>query len=289
MGITFKTVYVNVPSVPQPVRLIETGSGPSVFFLHGGPAFAGVWLSLMAQLRGFKLVAIDRPGYGLTGKFDYKSVEYKRFAVTFLEELFDTVGFDSVPIVSSSMGGLWALWFAAARPDRISSMVQLGCPPLVMRRGMPLPYRLLATPWINRKLLSFEPPGDDQIRKVFTRMGHSKATVDEWSDTFWNLGIAFERLPEYIDGWLTELETVAGLRGGRSDLVMTADDLMEIDHRTRFIWGRNDNFGDVDLARRITNAMPRAEIDVIDGGHLPWLDEPETCGQLIQKFLESES
>ncbi len=294
LGVELRTHFIHVLSMPQPVRVIETGSGPTVFMLHGGPAFAGVWLPLMAKLHGMRLVAVDRPGYGLTGFFDYRSVGYRDFAVSFLDEVLTELGLEQVPVIASSMGGLWTLWLALEHPDRISSMVQLGCPPFVLQPKVPLPFRLLATRGLNRFMLSFERPSPEQMRKVFTGMGHAKEVMNSWPPEFWDMSLTFEQLPEYQRGWLAELERVGGgggggggLKGPQPGMVLREDDLTQVRQPTLFIWGQQDKFDPPDIGHKAARAIASAEIVVVYGGHVPWLDAPGICGEHIAAFLRN--
>jgi hypothetical protein len=53
------------------------------------------------------------------------------------------------------------------------------------------------------------------------------------------------------------------------------------------VWGGHEPTGTIDDARRLVGRFPRARLEVIaDGGHLPWLDDPETAARLIARFLE---
>lgn len=285
LGLEHRTSFVSLPSVPQPVRMIETGSGPTVLMVHGGPAFAGVWLPLMARLRGMRLVAVDRPGYGMTGPFDYGAVDYPRFAATFLDELLTALDADRVPVIASSMGSLWTMWLAQRKPERFSAMVHLGCPPLVLRPGLPLAFRLLGTPFLNRLILSRDRPSPAQVRRVFTRMGHPEADLDGWGQAFWDLSLAFEELPGYQRGWLAELERVRRMTSQGRGRGMAASDIGQISAPSLLLWGARDAFGPPALGREIVAAMPHAAMTVVGAGHLPWLDEPVACAEQIRAFL----
>jgi len=285
LGLEHRTSFVSLPSVSQPVRMIETGSGPTVLMVHGGPAFAGVWLPLMARLRGMRLVAVDRPGYGVTGPFGYAAVDYPHFAATFLDELLTALEVERVPVIASSMGSLWTMWLAQRRAERFSAMVHLGCPPLVLRPGLPLAFRLLGTPIINRLILSRDRPSPAQVRRVFTRMGHREAALDGWNAAFWDLSLAFEELPDYQRGWLAELERVGRMLRAREGRGLGEADLRQIDAPSLLLWGARDPFGPPTLGRAIADAMPHAVMTVVGDGHLPWLDEPVACAEQIRAFL----
>ena len=62
-------------------------------------------------------------GHGLASPFDYRRVELWRHAVAFLTEVVDALALEKVDVAANSMGGLWAIAFAAARPERVRHLV----------------------------------------------------------------------------------------------------------------------------------------------------------------------
>src|SRR5258708_13162986 len=93
------------------------------------------------------MIALDRPGCGLSDGFDYSSVDDIRgHAVTFLGAVLDALGLDRARIVANSMGGLWSLWLALDRPERVSSLPLLGCPALAAGTSAPAALRIISPP-----------------------------------------------------------------------------------------------------------------------------------------------
>src|SRR5258708_20397042 len=91
------------------------------------------------------MIALDRPGCGLSDGFDYSSVDDIRgHAVTFLGAVLDALGLDRARIVANSMGGLWSLWLALDRPERVSSLALLGCPALAAGTSAPAALRIIS-------------------------------------------------------------------------------------------------------------------------------------------------
>src|SRR5258708_12323345 len=91
------------------------------------------------------MIALDRPGCGLSDGFDYSSVDDIRgHAVTFLGAVLDALGLDRARIVANSMGGLWSLWLALDRPERVSSLALLGCPALAAGTSAPAALRIMS-------------------------------------------------------------------------------------------------------------------------------------------------
>ncbi len=103
-SLTYHSHYFQLEHPHLRTRVIEVGSGPPVFFVHGGGGMAAAWAPLMAELKGFRLLAVDRPGCGLTDGFNYRGSDFRRHAVSFLDGVLDAFHLDSAPIVANSMG-----------------------------------------------------------------------------------------------------------------------------------------------------------------------------------------
>ena len=56
---------------------------------------------------------------------------------------------------------------------------------------------------------------------------------------------------------------------------------------TLFIWGDKDAAVPLESGKEACKIIPDCRIEVVkDAGHLPWLDEPERCSQLLLDFLK---
>src|SRR5437016_11470706 len=66
--------YVALSDPDLRVRVLEAGDGPPTLLVHGLGAVAAAWVPLMAELTGLRLVAVDRPGCGLSDDFDFRGV-----------------------------------------------------------------------------------------------------------------------------------------------------------------------------------------------------------------------
>ena len=127
-GLALSEQYLEIGRPVATARVIEAGDGPPVLLVHGGGGFAAHWLPLMAHLTGRRLIAVDRPGCGLTDGFGYhRTPDLREHAIEFLTGVADALRLGPVDIVATSMGGLWSLWFALGRPERVRSLALLGC------------------------------------------------------------------------------------------------------------------------------------------------------------------
>jgi pimeloyl-ACP methyl ester carboxylesterase len=119
---------VTIASPPLDVHVLETGNGDPLLLLHGGNSVAAGWIPLLAKLPDHRLLAPDRPGCGLTTKFDYAQVSFRAHAVEYVGSVMDALNVTRASIVANSMGGYFALVFALAHPERVAKLVLMGEP-----------------------------------------------------------------------------------------------------------------------------------------------------------------
>ena len=284
-GLEYRSHYFQINEPSLRARVIEVGSGPPVLFVHGGGGVASGWVPLLAELEEFRVLAVDRPGCGLTDGFNYRGSEFRSHAVSFLTGILDALQLRSVPIVANSMGGLWTFWFALEKPERVSAIAQLGCPALILDTSAPFPMRLLSVPGLNRLMFSLQRPSVKMVKGVFKNMGHKQEAMERTPQEYWECMYRSGMLPTYKEGWLTIIERVLRVSGPVPGLSLQEDEVRRIAQPTLFVWGDNDAFGKPDVGRRTADIMPKAKLEVVPGGHLPWLDEPKRVNALVRDFL----
>ena len=265
--------------------MLEAGAGDPVVFVHGGGAFAAEWTPLLAELPEYRCLAVDRPGCGGTGPFDYTGVDLRRHAVSFLDGLLDALELERAAFVGQSMGGLWSLWLAIDRPWRVSSLTLLGAPALILDSSAPLPMRLLGVRGLNRVLMRLDRPSSKQARRILETLFGATA-VEGMNPEFVEAVHRAQLVPGAEVAWRTLLETVVGFGGGRISL--REEELRRIGQPALFIWGEDDVFAGPEYGRRACAVMPQARLEVLAGGHGPWWDDPQRCGELLSGFLARE-
>jgi pimeloyl-ACP methyl ester carboxylesterase len=243
------------------------------------------WISLLAHLPGIRAIAVDRPGHGLSEAFDYRGIDLRRHAVSFVTSVLDSLGLERAPIVANSMGGLWSLWAAVDAPERVDSLALLGCPALLLDTGAPGPMRLLSVPYLNRLLLSTQPANEKGARQMWTMMRADLAALPR---EFIAATAAVLRVPSTAVGWRTLLENSLRLIGPLP-YNFSEVELRLVRQRTLFVWGTRDPFGAPAVGRRAAALMPDARIEVLEQGHLPWLDDPEPAGRLVSEHLRASA
>lgn len=277
----------DVPGMNISARYFEVGEGPPVFMVHGGGGLASGWTSLIPHLPDFRLIIPDRPGCGLTGVVDYRNVVLRDHAVDFLSAVLDHAALDCCSIVANSMGGLWSLWLAQARPDRVKSLALLGTPARLLETSAPGGMRLLGVPVLNRLMMALQPPSKKQVFALWRRMGHDPEKM--CPPTLTELMIRSGQLPNFVPGWLSLLQNVLPYSRINRAVGFGEKDLAELEHPVLYIWGGSDPFGSLEVGRRAQALTPNARLEEIGVGHLPWMDDPETCGRVVSEFIRGAS
>lgn len=284
--------FVDLPAPWSRTRIIESGEGPPVLLVHGGGGTsAGTFIPLLAHLHGVRAIAVDRPGAPHSGAVDYHGVDLRSHAVGFLEATLDALELDSVPFVANSMGGLWTFWLALDRPGRVSAVVQLGCPAMILDTSAPTVMRLLSLPWVGPRLLTVGPQDQSMARRVFRQMGHGRSVdAGRIPSEVWDYMVATSAMPGYAATFASLIRRVMSLAGPRPGMSLDADQLGRLRQPTLFLWGDSDAFGGADVARAAADLVPDALLHVLpEAGHLPWLDDPKGCAGLVSGFLQTHA
>jgi 2-hydroxy-6-oxonona-2,4-dienedioate hydrolase len=269
-------------------HLLEKGDGPPVVLLHGTGNSAGFLLPLLHELHGVRAIAPDLPGVGLSDPIDLPQDRYRETAVAWLDRLLDSVELDATTLVGHSGGGVWALWYALAHPDRVRRLVLIG-PPALPRTSCPLPMRLVATPGVGALLPRLDPPTPKSVLRLARVMGE-QATLARRPDLI-DLLVALGRDPVTDRAARAEIRLLVSpfallsRSGFRGRSRVRPDELRQVAVPTLIVWGERDPLGGVPVAQAITDLIPHARLEVLPTGHGPWLGEPARTAATIVDFV----
>jgi pimeloyl-ACP methyl ester carboxylesterase len=270
------------------VHLLESGGGKPVVVLHGTANPAGFLLPLLEELHGVRAIAPDRPGVGLSDPLDLPPDRYRQAAVAWLDRLLDTLELDATTLLGHSGGGVWALWYALAHPDRVQRLVLLGVPALPKTR-CPLPIRLIATPGLGRLLSRLSPPSPKATLRFAGAMGE-KASLARHPDLV-DLLVAAARDPATDRAAMAEFRALLSpfallsRSGWRRRGRIRPDELARLAMPTLVVWGERDPVGTIPVARAVTGLIPDARLTVLPTGHGPWLGEPTRTAAAVLEFV----
>ncbi len=281
---------VTLPRLGTRVRVQEVGQGEPVLLVHGGPSAGTTWAPLAAQLDGFRVLVVDRPGTGLSEPFPVTADDLDPFADAFVLDLLDALDIDHAHVVASSFGGFLALRAAAIAPHRFDRMVQMACPAGAPGMAVPPFMRATSVPAL-RRLMTTLPPNERAARSVLRQIGHG-ASVDaeRFSPEFYGWYLSLQRHTGTMRNDMALMGSLVERRGTvHPALALPADLLATVAVPTFFYWGADDPFGGQDVAEALVTAMPDARLQMVaDSGHLPWLDDPSRAADAVARFLRAE-
>lgn len=276
-GVRASSRVVELERPAMRVHLLEGGEGEPVVIFHGGDGEAVNWAPLLRPLQGYgHFYAVDRPGCGLSDRFDYSTVDLRTHAADFVGSLLDALGLETATLVGGSMGGFFALAGALAHPARVRQVVLVG---LAAGAIAEIPEGLKAI--VDNPALAVE------FMRGRDTMEAQKSQYREMFDTdpaivpdlYFETRIAGLRLPSERGTWATLLPRLGAPE------VYLGEDLARMQARTLVIWGEND-MSPAAVGREIADQIPNGRFEHLPGiGHFPFLEAPERTAELIRDFM----
>ncbi|MBI2848747.1 MAG: alpha/beta hydrolase [Chloroflexi bacterium] len=267
------------------IHYLEMGEGKPVVLIHGiGLNGSVTWAPILAKLGACThVLAPDLPGFGLSTKVDFSNVDDKLgYFVDFLLEFLDSQGIERASLVGSSLGGGIALSFALTHPDRVEKLLLEGAP-MGLNLKIPLPFRLMAVPgvnrWLQKAIALHKELNPTPAPFLFV---HPERVPREW---FILEAIALN-LPDALPSCRGLLEGSISLRGLHPSYYLRPR-LPEIPHPTLFIWGDQDLWESIESGREAQQTMPNAGLfPVLEAGHLPRFEHPDLVAGAMIDFLD---
>ena len=287
-GVSPEERWIELPSTATRVRLQVAGDGPPVLFVHGGSVNGTCFAPLVARLDGFRCLVLDRPGCGLSAPVRNGLTEihqFQSFADTLIADVLDGLGLERAHVVATSLGGYFSLRGAAAHPDRVDRVVELGFPVGAPNGPMPLMMRVAGVRSLGR-LMARLPVTSRIARSMIRQLGvrDDRITAD---GAAW-----FRSVLNHTRTMRNELDgspVLHRLRGVNEDVLLTDDLLGRIRVPMHFIWGADDPFGGAAVAAEFVPRIPGATLELVKGsGHVVWLDEPDLVASSTKRFLAGD-
>ena len=267
------------------MRVLETGAGEPLVLVHGSGMSAPTWAPMLAKLGDRRVHAVDLPGFGLSDPLDYSDRSLRGHAVAQVGSLLDALELDQATIAGTSLGAMWALCLALERPERVRRVVALGIPAVALAgmKGDPF-FRAMTTPVVKALASRVPaPPSAKATRRAMTKaMG--RPVTERYPDAFFEIVRAGMAMP----GWKRAMSSHLNLamRSGkpRPENLLSDDELRSIETPVLFVMGDADVYGPPSVCERAAALMPDARVEVLPGGHAPFLDYPARCAQLIRAW-----
>ena len=287
-GATVRSRYVD-GALGGRVHLLEKGDGAPVVLLHGTGCSAGFFLPLLDRLQAVHAFAIDLPGVGLSDPADLPRRGFRGAAVDWLDGVIDALELETTALVGHSGGGMWALWYALAHPERVTSLVLIGASAVPGTR-CPLPLRLITTPWLGSAVMRIAPPNRKSMLEFWRFLGERETLSQH--PTLVDLLVALGRDPvtdrasrgTELRFFISPLALVSRL-GFRERSRLRPDELGQLAMPTLVVWGEHETLGDVSVGQALAASIPQARLQVPPTGHAPWLARPAETAALVESVV----
>ena len=266
------------------LRYIEEGEGPAVLLLHGASlgSSADVFIRNLGPLAraGFRAIAFDQPGFGLSDVPADLSAAYRRDSIP---KFLDALGLKQAALVGHSQAGNPAVQLALANPERYTHIVVLGTgsllPPL---GGEGEGNEGAAQQRLERRMASAEPAIEDTRKLLEANLfHHDLITPDE-------LALRHARSVGQNFQAFVARNKAAEAAPPKEPKVPLWQRLVEMKVPLLLIFGRNDRANAAERAGLLKEKYPQLDVHVVeDCKHLvPW-DAADEFVRLSVPFLKS--
>lgn len=251
-------------------------NGRTVVLLHGGSYYGWYWEDTIEALSGagFRVVVKDRLGWGRSSKpiLPYSMNLHASNTKALLEHL----GISQAAVGGHSMGGQMASRFAFLYPDTATHLAMVNAIGLTdSRKG-----RGWRDPTGARR------PSDSQ--QVYeSNLALEQRRVVTWKPEF--LEHVRIRYGMTLSGEWPRLSLVRAMGGNARSIDTIVHDWPQMETKTLVIGGAEDGPNFPEIARRVAEAFPNAELFLIPNvGHNPHLEAPEILNPELIRFFSSD-
>jgi 4,5:9,10-diseco-3-hydroxy-5,9,17-trioxoandrosta-1(10),2-diene-4-oate hydrolase len=265
------------------LRYIEEGEGPAVLLLHGASlgSSADVFIRNLMPLAsaGFRAIAFDQPGFGLSDVPSDHSPAFRRDSIP---KFLDALGLKQAALVGHSQAGNPAVQLALKEPGRYSHIIVLGTgsllPPLGEdeERGAAVQQRL------ERRMAAAEPTVEDTRKLLEANLfHHDLITPDE-------LALRHARsIGQNFAAFVARSEA-AETAPAKEPKTPLWQRLTELQMPLLLIFGRNDRANAAKRAALLKEKYPELAVHIVeDCKHLvPW-DAADDFIRLAVPFLKA--
>jgi pimeloyl-ACP methyl ester carboxylesterase len=273
-------LFIDLPRTGLRVRVLAHGEGAPLVLLHGVGLSAALWAPLFGALSGYRLLAVDLPGHGLSDPFAYRRGEVRDHAKRLIDDILDALALDRARVVGHSLGAMFALWHMASGAERIAGLVALGAPAVALPgTRVRMPLSLLTVRGLGVAML--RSPGPRRMYRQLLVHGLGTAEAGAAPDALVDALRLSARRPENAATVVSLLHAIDHFRRPRAESVLTSAELAGISASTTFVLGSRDPYISVERAARSIQQIPAATVHEVPAGHAPWLVSPRRAAELI--------
>jgi pimeloyl-ACP methyl ester carboxylesterase len=248
-------------------RYIEKGDGPPVLLLHGASlgSSADVFIRNLSPLAraGFRAIAFDQPGFGLTGTPADHSPAYRR---DFVPKFMDALGLKRAALVGHSQAGNPAVQLALKEPARYSHVIVLGTGSLLPPLDGASEVEGAAQQRLERRMAHQEPSIEDTRKLLEANLFHHDLITED------ELALRHARsVGQAFDAFVAR-NREADSAPAKEPKTPMWQRLTEVQVPLLLIFGREDRARAADRAKLLKEKSPTLDVHIIPNcKHLvPW-------------------
>lgn len=261
------------------VHALVMGDGPDLVLIHGSSGNLRDWtLDLAPALaRDYRVIMIDRPGLGYTGRINRTGATITQQAAL-LQKAAAQLGAQKPIVLGHSYGGAVALAWAVHHPDNISALVALSAASHPWQTGLSTYYRVLSHPLLGRLVIplitAFVP--DERVEQAVAEVFEPDPVPDGYLAHF-GAGLTLRR-----DSLRANALQRANLLG---EIEALAPRYPQIEVPTEIVHGSADTTVGLSIhSEPLARAIPGARLTPLpDTGHMPHHAEPQAVIDAIHR------
>ncbi|HEU0071307.1 MAG TPA: alpha/beta hydrolase [Alphaproteobacteria bacterium] len=271
------------------IRYIEEGQGKPVVCLHGASlgSSADVFRRNMGPLAraGFRVIAFDQPGFGLSDNPEDHGAGLRKKMVT---KLIDALGLGKVAFLAHSQAGNAATQIALAEPERVSHVIVLGTgsllPPLEAKPEAGADRQAAVQQRLERRMAASEPTIDDTRKLLEANLFHHELITPE------ELALRHKHSTgKNFAAFVARNELSESNKQKPKDKTGPEpwETLTDLKMPLLLIYGKNDRANAFEKATLLKERRPQLDLHIVDGcKHLvPW-DAADDVQRLVVPFLK---
>lgn len=276
---TSKFARIREAGLDLQVHYNDAGSGEAVFMLHGSGPGASGWSNFHRNVdafvaAGYRVILLDSPGWNKSDPIVVSSGARSDVNAAAIKGLMDVLGIERAHLVGNSMGGVNAVSFALAYPERLAKMV-------IMGGGGVGPSLFVPMPLEGIKLLFglYVDPTMENLKRMLEVFVYdpSQLTEELIQGRFANMMAQRQHLENFV----------ASFRQNPKQFPDYSLRLSEIAAPTLVTWGRDDRFVPLDSGLRLIWGLQNAELHVFNRcGHWAQWEHAEKFNRLVIDFLQ---
>ena len=266
------------------IRYLEQGEGAPVLLLHGASlgSSADVFLRNLGPLAraGFRAIAFDQPGFGLSDVPADLSAAYRRDSIP---KFMDALSLKTAALVGHSQAGNFAVQLALKEPGRHTHVIVLGTgsllPPLGGKGGG---NEAAAQQRLERRMAAGEPTVEGTRKMLEATLFHHELITPE------ELALRHSRSVGRNFEAFVARNAAAEAAPAKEPKTPLWQRLAELPMPLLMIYGREDRAHAAERARQLKKKYPWLNLHIVPGcRHLvPW-DAADEFVRLSVPFLKS--